>query len=187
MPGSLQPVSASTCFLSGAMSSGMPRVRVYLFLLGLDGGNGTSLIFSGTPKSGWPMERLMGSLSLAARSKTLRMPDASISKARRAMKRGDVSGVELMKTPQPSPAILSPDAVPTQHGTVHKKCPSQKGRGTGFHSHTFVCTTLRSEAAYCAAGTAPAAGPAGSLTFQYFAQNSANVGQFGPSTWPPLC
>src|SRR5947208_6246083 len=34
-------------------------------------------IGSGTSKSGWPIERLMGSFSRAARSNTLRMPELS--------------------------------------------------------------------------------------------------------------
>src|SRR5258708_6579990 len=40
------------------------------------------LAISGTSKSGRPIERLIGSFIFAARSKTLRMPDASTAKAR---------------------------------------------------------------------------------------------------------
>src|SRR5665213_1618966 len=44
-----------------------------------------SLAASGTSKSGRPIEKLIGSFILAARSKTLRMPEASTPKARREM------------------------------------------------------------------------------------------------------
>src|ERR1043165_9692461 len=47
-----------------------------------------SLIWSGTSKSGWPIEKLIGSFIFAARSKTLRMPlesKARVRSARRAM------------------------------------------------------------------------------------------------------
>src|SRR5581483_11181884 len=42
-----------------------------------------SLMGSGTSKSGRPIDRLIGSFIFAARSKTLRMPDASTACARR--------------------------------------------------------------------------------------------------------
>src|SRR5688572_12459147 len=45
-----------------------------------------ALTGSGTSKSGRPIERLIGSLSLAARSKTFRMPEASTPSARFEMK-----------------------------------------------------------------------------------------------------
>src|SRR3954469_14336355 len=41
-----------------------------------------SLAASGTSKSGSPIERLIGSFIFAARSKTLRMPEASTARAR---------------------------------------------------------------------------------------------------------
>src|SRR3954469_14693863 len=47
-----------------------------------------SLIESGTSKSGWPIEKLIGSFIFAARSKTLRMPlesKALVRSARRAI------------------------------------------------------------------------------------------------------
>ena len=40
---------------------------------------------SGTSKSGSPIDRLIGSFIFAARSKTLRMPEASTPWARREM------------------------------------------------------------------------------------------------------
>src|SRR6187431_87590 len=43
-----------------------------------------SLIASGTGKSGWPIERLIGFAILAARSKTLRMPELSNFEVRSA-------------------------------------------------------------------------------------------------------
>src|ERR1019366_3141123 len=43
---------------------------------------------SGTSKSGSPIDRLIGSFILAARSKTLRIPEASTAKARFEMGRG---------------------------------------------------------------------------------------------------
>jgi len=41
---------------------------------------------AGTSKSGWPIDRLMGFSSLAARSNTLRMPEASMLSRRSAMR-----------------------------------------------------------------------------------------------------
>src|SRR5690348_9789917 len=50
-----------------------------------------ALMGAGTSKWGWPIERLIGSLTFAARSKTRRMPLASMERARSLIRRSKSS------------------------------------------------------------------------------------------------
>ena len=79
----VQPISEPSRDQIARRSSGQPWVCVYPLRFSSMALIAARFSSSGTGKSGWPIERLIGSLRCAARSKTLRIPLASIERARR--------------------------------------------------------------------------------------------------------